>query len=136
MQELMMPRTPQDVTDAELGVLQVLWEKGPCSRREIADALYGSVGPAQYATVQKLLERLQDKGHVARESRTGPLRFRATLGRDQLIGQRLLDVADKLCGGSVTPLLMNLVQAKRLTERELRELRDYLAELGRQKGRK
>ena len=35
-----MARTPQDVTDAELAVLQVLWEEGPCTIRRIADRLY------------------------------------------------------------------------------------------------
>src|SRR5262249_40110096 len=132
-----MPRTPQDVTDAELAVLQVLWEKGPCSRRQIADALYVEVGPAQYATVQKLLERLEAKECVTRAGADGPLTFRAALGREELISRRLLDVADKLCGGSVTPLVMNLVRAKPLSARELRELEDFLAGLrgqGRSRG--
>src|SRR5262249_35043545 len=102
-----MPRTPQDVTDAELTVLQVLWEKGPCSRRQIADALYRDVGPAQYATVQKLLERLEAKVCVTKETRDGLLTFGAALDREELIGRRLLDVADKLCGGAGTPLLMD-----------------------------
>src|SRR5262245_19162527 len=107
-----MPRTPQDVTDAELAVLQVLWEKGPCSRRQIAEALYAEVGPAPYATVQKLLERLEAKDCVARDDGSGTVTFRAVLGREELISRRLRDVADKLCGGSVTPLLMNLVRAR------------------------
>lgn len=123
-----MPRTPQDVTDAELDVLQVLWHQGPCSRRQIADALYEEVGPAQYATVQKLLERLEAKGCVARNEE-GALTFRATLNREQLIHRRLLDVADRLCGGSVTPLVMNLVKAKSLSPSEVRELEEFLAEL-------
>src|SRR5262245_22511480 len=119
MQEQFMARTPRDVTDAELEALQVLWEKGPCNRRQVAEALYADVGPAQYATVQKLLERLEAKGCVAKEARDGLLTFRAALDREQLISRRLLDVADKLCGGSVTPLVMNLVRAKPLSEREL-----------------
>ena len=120
---------PRDVTDAELEVLQVLWERGPCSRRQIAEALYATVTPAQYATVQKLLERLEAKGCVTKDGRDGPLTFRAALDREGLINRRLLDVADKLCGGAVTPLVMNLVRAKRLSGRELRELQDFLAGL-------
>jgi predicted transcriptional regulator len=126
-----MPRTPQDVTDAELAVLQVLWERGPSSRRQLTDVLYPEGGPAHYTTVQKLLERLEAKGHVRKE-RGDVLTFSAAVGREDLISRRLLDVADKLCGGSLTPLLMNLVRAKPLTPREIEELRALVEELGKE----
>jgi predicted transcriptional regulator len=122
-------RTPQDVTDTELAVLQVLWEYGPSTRRQITDMLYPGGGPAHYTTVQKLLERLEGKSHVVRGSGEGPVTFTATIDREQLISRRLLDVADKLCGGSLTPLLMNLVRAGTLTPRELQELQDLLHDL-------
>jgi predicted transcriptional regulator len=125
-------RTPQDVTDAELSVLEVLWQRGASTRRQIADELYPDGGPAHFTTVQKLLERLETKGHVARGEGDGPVTFSATIDREQLISRRLLDVADKLCGGSLTPLLMNLVRAQALTSRELRELQTLLQELNKQ----
>ena len=128
-----MARTPQDVTDMELAVLQVLWERGPSSRRQITDVLYPGGGPAHFTTVQKLLERLEKKGCVARNDGEGPIVFTAIIDREQLISRRLLDVADKLCGGSLTPLLMNLVRAKPLTPRELQELQDLLQELNKQR---
>ena len=127
-----MARTPQDVTDTELAVLQVLWDRGAASRRQITDVLYPSGGPSHFTTVQKLLERLEDKGYVRRGSGDGPVTFTATIDREQLISRRLLDVADKLCGGSLTPLLMNLVRSKPLTARELRELQDILQQLNKQ----
>jgi BlaI family transcriptional regulator, penicillinase repressor len=122
-------RTPQDVTDSELAVLQVLWDRGSATRRQITDVLYPGGGPSHFTTVQKLLERLEDKGYVRRGCGDGPVTFTATIDREQLISRRLLDVADKLCGGSLTPLLMNLVRSKPLTARELRELQDILQEL-------
>ncbi|HZU38773.1 MAG TPA: BlaI/MecI/CopY family transcriptional regulator [Gemmataceae bacterium] len=126
-----MPRRPQDVTDTELAILQVLWEQGEASRRQITDALYPEGGPAQYATIQKLLERLEAKGYV-RHSRTGGmLTFRAAIRRERLIQRRLLDVAEKLCGGSTTPLLMNLLQARPLDAAELRALEELVKELSR-----
>ena len=123
-----MARTPQDVTDTELSVLQVLWQRGASTRRQIADVLYPGGGPAHFTTVQKLLERLEDKGYVARGSGEGRVTFTATIDREQLISRRLLDVADKLCGGSLTPLLMNLVRSKPLTPSELLELQEFLHE--------
>lgn len=117
-----MARTSQDVTDAELSVLQVLWEQGPASVRQLADVLYPGGRPSQLATVQKLLERLEAKGCVARDREGGVNLFRAALDRDSLIGRRLQELAAKLCGGSLTPLLTNLVRVKRLTAREHQEL--------------
>ena len=65
-----MARNPQDVTETELAVLQVLWDEGPATIRRLTDVLYPSGGTALYATVQKLLERLEAKGCVRRERRT------------------------------------------------------------------
>ena len=86
-----MARTPRDVTDAELSVLRILWDRGPVAVREIA-RIQSEAGPVtQAATVQKLLERLEDKGWVTRD-RTGPVQlFQATADRDDLIGQVLRD---------------------------------------------
>ena len=124
-----MPRTPRDVTDAELAILQILWEQGAASRRQIADVLYPGGGPAQYATVQKLLERLEAKGYVRHGSGQPVLTFEATVNRETLISKRLFEVAQKLCGGSLSPLLMNLVRAKPLTTAELDELRSLIDQL-------
>lgn len=127
-----MPRTPRDVTETELAILQVLWDRGQATRREIADTLYPGGGPAQYTTVQKLLERLETKRFVAVDRSASVLTFTATVGREELISRRLLDVADKLCGGSLTPLLINLVRARPLSAAELQELRQTVEELTRQ----
>lgn len=126
-----MARNPQDVTDAELAILQVLWDQGAATIRQLTDALYPGGGTAQYATVQKLLERLETKGHVARDRAAAAHTFRAATGRDVLIGRRLEETADKLCGGSFTPLLTHLVRAKRLSARERQELRSLIDELDR-----
>jgi BlaI family penicillinase repressor len=124
-----MPRTPQDVTDTELALLQVLWDDGPATIRRLTDVLYPGGGTAQYATVQKLLERLEAKGCVSR-ARTPPAHtFTAAIARDELIGRRLQDMAEKLCGGSLTPLLTHLVRTKRMSARERQQLRNLIDEL-------
>jgi predicted transcriptional regulator len=132
-----MARTPQDVTDTELAILQILWDQGPSTRRQITDALYPRGGPAQYATVQKLLERLEAKGFVAAKNRgQGVLTFTVSVDRDELISRKLQEMAEKLCGGSITPLLMNLVRARPLTDRQLDELRSFIEDLRRRGKRK
>jgi predicted transcriptional regulator len=124
-----MARTPQDVTDTELAVLQLLWDGGASTIRQLTDHLYPGGGTAQYATVQKLLDRLEVKGHVRRERTPSAHTFTAAVARDVLIGRRLQDVAEKLCGGSLTPLLTHLVRARKLNDQERQELRDLIDEL-------
>lgn len=121
-----MARTPQDITDAELAVLQVLWDEGPLPIRRITEILYPSGKAAQYATVQKLLERLEAKECVDRDRAAAIHVFAATLKRDELVGRRLQAVAEKLCGGSWTPLLTHLVQGQRLSDTDRHMLRQLI----------
>ena len=118
-----MPRRPRDVTDAELDVLRLLWEAGPATIRALTDRLYPKGGTSEYATVQKLLERLEGKGHVARTTEGRQNVYHATVDREQLVARRLRDTADDLCDGSLTPLITQLVNAGSLSRDELRELR-------------
>jgi BlaI family penicillinase repressor len=133
-----MARTRQDVTETELAVLQSLWEGGPATIRQLTDALYPGGTAAQYATVQKLLDRLEAKECVCRD-RTQPAHtFSAAIAREELIGRRLQDMAERLCGGSLTPVLTHLVRTRQLSARErqdLRELIDELASKGKGKGK-
>jgi predicted transcriptional regulator len=124
-----MARRPRDITDAELAVLQVLWDEGPCSIRRITDRLYPDGTTAQYATVQKLLERLEAKSCVRRDRSEAVHTFTASIDRDELIGRHLQSVAEKLCGGSWTPLLTHLVQNQKLSARDRQALRDLIEDL-------
>lgn len=123
-----MARTPQDITDAELDVLQVLWKHGALPIRRITEVLYGDAKPSQYATVQKLLERLESKQCIARDRRASVHVFSATVDRDALVGRRLQAVAQELCDGSWTPLLTNLVQNQKLSDKERAMLRQLIDE--------
>jgi BlaI family transcriptional regulator, penicillinase repressor len=131
-----MARTPQDITDAELDVLQVLWKHGPLPIRRIAELLYGNAKTSQYATVQKLLERLESKECVGRDRTANVHVFSATMGRDELVGRRLQAVAQELCEGSWTPLLTNLVQTKKLSEKDRQMLRQLIDDLDPGKAKK
>jgi predicted transcriptional regulator len=127
-----MSRTPRDVTEAELAVLQVLWDGGPATIRRLTDALYPKGGRSLYATVQKLLERLEGGGFVRRQRGDGANVYTAAIPRDELIGRRLQSMAEELCGGSWTPLLTTLVQQQRLSADERQQLRDLIDQLDQQ----
>lgn len=123
-----MGREPQDVTESELNLLGVLWERGRCSTRQIADALYPGGGSSGYGTVQKLLERLERKGLVSRDRSLFVHTFTAAADRDELIARRLRALADKLCGGSLAPIVSHLARNRSLTPQERAALRQIIDE--------
>lgn len=128
-----MDREQINVTDAELAVLQVLWDHQPATIRQITDAIYADANDAKYATVQKLLERLEEKRHVHRDRTQHAHQFMALTSRDALVGRRLRAMAEELTGGMMAALLSHLVRAETLTPEERRELRDLIDGLDRKK---
>jgi len=123
-----LARPSQDVTEAELAVLRVLWDRGSATIRQISEVLYPEGGVSRYATVQKLLERLEGKSCVDRDRSESVHRFSAAIGRDDLIGSRLRAVAETLCDGSLTPLLSHLVRSQGLSREELTMLRELIGD--------
>ncbi len=122
-----MARDRQDITEAEMGVMQVLWDRGPSATRQIADAIQqGSADTNQYATVQKQLERLEAKGFVRRDRTLYVHVFSAEVKREELIGRRIREMADKLCGGSLAPILSHLARSQPLSNDERRALRELI----------
>lgn len=117
-----------DVTETELAMLQVLWDQGTATRRQVVDALYPGGGDSHYGTVQKLLERLETKKFVSHERRDGVLVFRPIVDREEFIRLRLQGLADKLCGGVVAPLVMNLVRSESFSAAEIEELYAFIRE--------
>jgi predicted transcriptional regulator len=114
---------PIILPDAEQAVLKVLWQNGDATIREITDVLYPGGDAAHYGTVQKLLERLQGRGCAARRRQGRAHVYTATVERDDLLRDRLREAAEKLCEGSYSPLLTQLVDARSLSPEEIRTLR-------------
>ena len=125
----------EKVTDTELAILRQIWERGSATIREVTDAIYPQGTDAQYATVQKLLDRLSSKGLVTRDRSARAHLYFAVLSREQFIESRIQGVADALCGGSVASLLTTLVKAQTLTARDRRFLRDLIQDLDRENSR-
>jgi BlaI family penicillinase repressor len=117
------------ITDAELSILQVLWERGEATTREIAAALYEEVTDPKMASAQKLLERLEAKGCVQRDRSKRAHRFRARVSREGFLRGRLQALADRVCGGALVPLVTTLLESKRLSRRDREELRKLIASL-------
>jgi predicted transcriptional regulator len=116
------------VGGSELEVMKVLWEQGPGTVRAVHTALQARGHRWAYTTVQTMLQRLEAKGHV-RAERGGPAHVFTAVSREEVLSRRLHDLADQLCDGTTSPLLLALVEGGRLTAEEVRRLRQLLDEL-------
>jgi len=131
-----MVRKGRDVTDAELAVLQVLWDRGTSAIRKLTEILYPHDIDIQYSTVKRLLARLESKGYVSRDRSEAIHVFDAVVDRDELVGRRLQTLADSLCDGSISPLLSRLASSESLTEEQQRTLQSLIEELDDESKRK
>lgn len=124
--------SPQNIrlTDAEFAVIEPLWEHGPQTIRQLTALLYPGQSTSDYATVQKLLERLEAKECVVRDRSDSPHVFRALLAREDLIDDHLQQIADRLCDGSLVPVLNQLVRRMSLTKGQRADLQKLIEEHG------
>lgn len=117
------------ITDGELSILQVLWEREEATSREITEVLHAEVTDPKMASIQKLIERLESKGCVQRDRSQRAHRFRARVSQERYLQSRLQSLADRLCDGAVTPLVTALLRSERLPKKQRDELRKLVGEL-------
>jgi BlaI family transcriptional regulator, penicillinase repressor len=120
-----------DVSDAELEVLKVLWQRGPAMAREVEQDLKRMRKRWAYTTILTLLGRLRGKGYVtqAKHAMGAAHVFAAAVTREQLLGRSLTELADRVCDGTASPLVQALVSSKRLKQADIASLRRMLEEL-------
>jgi predicted transcriptional regulator len=124
-----MGRTPREITDTELSLLNELWQRPSATVQELTEALYGNTAQALLATVRKLLDRMEAKGVVTRDRGKWPHHYMAAVQREDLADNRLQAAADELFDGELAPLLSHLVRSQRLTAKDREDLRRVLDEL-------
>ena len=120
---------PRDITETELALLRLLWERETSTIRELTDEMYPDGTHSQYATVQSLLDRLDQKGCVERSKQGRVNVYSATVSRTELIARRLRETADALCDGSLAPLLSHLVASSDPTVEEVEALERMIERL-------
>jgi predicted transcriptional regulator len=121
-----MKRNPQDITDAELAVMRILWERGPQTAGDVTELLYPACTPSDIGTVHSLLQRLERKKLVARDRGLRPHLFAATVTRETIAGRQLKSLARRITGGALAPFLTHLVESDQLSQDELDEIRKLI----------
>ena len=119
---------PASIANAEMAVMNLLWESDRLTARDIREKLYPDAGKAQHGTVQRLLQRLEDKGYVERDRSLPVHFFSAALSRQTYAGMQLESLAETLTAGSFAPLITHLVEQKKISREEIDRIRAILKE--------
>jgi BlaI family penicillinase repressor len=110
----------------ELAVMELLWQDNPKTAREILEELYPDAAKSRHGTVQKLLQRLEAKGYVVRDCSEYIQHFRPLVSRNEYAGNQIEELAGKLTGGSLAPLITYFLEEHKISPEEIRELRKIL----------
>jgi predicted transcriptional regulator len=125
-------------TDGELAVLNVLWERGPSTVRQVHEALAAlkrgrgsanataGAGTRGYTSVLKIMQIMTDKGLVRRDEAERSHVYRAAAPREQTQRQIVGELLDRVFGGSARALVMHALSVKPTTPEELAKIRKLI----------
>jgi predicted transcriptional regulator len=116
----MRPKSPT-LTPQELEIMKMVWGRQESSVRDVYEALRERRRIA-YTTVMTMMNVLERKGHLKKRAEGRSFVYRAARPRQKVVGSMLRDFVDRVFGGSAEPLLVQLVEDRHLTARELDEL--------------
>ena len=117
-----MAKSPPRLGKVQLQIMQVLWDRGEATAREITDALCHTA-PIAHSTTQTLLRKLEDKGAVTHESRDRVFFFRPLSQQSEVSESAARDLLTRVFGGSVYGLVSHLLKHESISEDEMQRLR-------------
>jgi predicted transcriptional regulator len=125
----MRKRTERKLGDLELLILNVLWERGPSTVREVLEQLEVEPQPT-YMTVLIMMRLMHEKGYLDRDERGRAHVYRARL-RERSVKRGLLrDLVRDAFRGSPEALVVRLLEDPNLSQEELARIRALLAKRG------
>lgn len=114
------------LTNAELSVMNLLWEEDRLTARVIKERLYPGAKKSQHGTVQRLLQSLEEKGLVTRDRSLGVHLFSPVFRREVYASRELESLTRRLTGGSLVPLVTQLMQDAKISSEEIEQLKRVL----------
>ena len=118
-----MTRFRRKPTNAEVGILRVLWSRGPSTVRDVAKSMGRE---SAYTTVLKLLQNMTDKGLVRRDESSRTHVYEAASSKEHTQRQLVTDLLDRVFDGSAATLIMQALAAAKTSDEELAEIRKLL----------
>ena len=108
--------------------MELLWQQSEMTARAIREQLYPDAAKAQHGTVQRLLQRLEEKGCVQRDSALSVHLFSSNFSQQAYAANQLEALTSRLTGGSIAPLITHLMAEKKISSTEIKRLRKILDE--------
>jgi predicted transcriptional regulator len=115
-------------TESELEILQIIWEKGQCSVRDVHDVLE-KTKDAGYTTTLKLMQIMHDKGLVERDTTAKTHLYKAVITREQAQSTAVNKIISTVFNGSSSQLIMQVLSSQPSSKEELDMIKDYLNQL-------
>jgi predicted transcriptional regulator len=115
------------LTDAELRLMDVIWDKGSASVGEVVDAMPKRT-PLAYSTVLTTMRILEEKGYLRHVKEGRAFIYHPAVGRDEARDTAIRHLVRRFFGGSHGQLALNLVEKKRIEAAELKHLRRKIKE--------
>ncbi|NQV69930.1 MAG: BlaI/MecI/CopY family transcriptional regulator [Pseudohongiella sp.] len=126
-------KTP--LSRGEREVMEIIWDKGEVGVLEVTEILNRS-RPVARNTARTLMERIREKGWLTHRVEGRSYLYSATVPREESLGQRVMDMVDKACGGNPEKLMMALLQYRGLSDDEAKRIRKMLDEARESQSRK
>jgi BlaI family transcriptional regulator, penicillinase repressor len=120
------------LTDQELEIMKVIWKLGKATVREVYEELLEQRKIA-YTTVQTMMGVLEHKGRLKKETADRAYVYRPAQPQSEVVGGMVGDFVKRVFNGSAKPLLVHLVESKRISQAHLDEINELLKT---QRGRK
>ncbi|MFO1482479.1 MAG: BlaI/MecI/CopY family transcriptional regulator [Verrucomicrobiaceae bacterium] len=122
-------------TEAEMEILQVLWERGPSTVREVHESVNEPRGMA-YTTTLKVMQVMHEKGLVTRDDSERSHRFSAAIERERTRQSVVKQLIERVFGGSAEELVLSALGATKVRPDELQQIKELLAKKERKGGGK
>ena len=118
----------KELTERELEVMHVFWDRGESTAADVRDALEAQGRDLAYTTVATLVRILLDKEFLTQTNEDRPFKFVPARTYEEVSRSLLGDLVQKVFGGSRTQLLMRLFEEKKLSPQEKQRLKDLLGD--------
>jgi BlaI family transcriptional regulator, penicillinase repressor len=116
------------ISEAESVVMAVLWQTSPVATEDVVAALKG-LQDWQEPTIKTLLSRLLNKGAISAERDGRRYLYSPVLQRDQWLLSESKGLLDRLFGGRVAPLVAHFSKQRKLTKKDIADLKRLVEEL-------
>ena len=122
-------------TESEMEILQVLWEEGPSTVREVHQIL-SATKEAGYTTTLKLMQIMNEKGLLDRNDQAKTHVYAAAVKKESIQKQVVSKMINGLFKGSPAKLVMHALGNHRASKEEILEIKKYLKEMENQEAAK